>query len=104
MFGMASPSSSAPSATTGAPPRPQPPGAVPLAMPVLPQPKGKDTLMEALMDLDDDGLDDDDEGEVVFGGEDDGSSEGGPSGGGGGMRRRRVRRGRDVEGTADASE
>jgi hypothetical protein len=45
-FGMASPSSSAPSATTGDPP-PQPPGAVPLAMPVSPQPKGKDTLMEA---------------------------------------------------------
>jgi len=48
---------------------------------VSPEPKGKDTLMEALMDLDDDGLDDE-EGEVVFGGGDDGRVEGGPSGGG----------------------
>ncbi len=40
-------------------------------IPVAPQPKEKDALMEALMDLDDDGLDD--EGEVLF----DGSGGGG---------------------------
>jgi len=42
----------------------------PLEVPVSPQPKQKDALMEALMDLDDDGLDDD-VGEIVFEGGDD---------------------------------
>ena len=38
----------------------------PLEIPMSPPPREKDSLMEALMGLDDDGLDDDGEGEVVF--------------------------------------
>ena len=44
-------------------------GLAPLVMTSSPQPRGKDTLMEALMDLEDDGLGKD--GEVVFGGDGD---------------------------------
>lgn len=44
----------------------------PLEIPSTPQPKEKDALMEALMDLDDDGLEDE-EGEVVFETDDDDS-------------------------------
>ena len=61
-------SGSSTSAKTGAPPTGGG-GAVSLVIPSSPQPRGKDTLMEALMDLEDDGLED--EGEVVFEGNDD---------------------------------
>ncbi|KAL3775396.1 hypothetical protein ACHAW5_009953 [Stephanodiscus triporus] len=77
-FGLDAPTNNSAKSAAGAPP----PGGVggggksatPLAMPVSPQPKGKDTLMEALMDLEDEqGLEDD--GEVVFGGGDDGDGD-----------------------------
>ncbi|KAL3761589.1 hypothetical protein ACHAWU_000076 [Discostella pseudostelligera] len=62
-FGLNSPSKSATDASDSK--------ARPLEIPVTPQPKEKDALMEALMDLEDDGLDD--EGEVLFdGGDSDG--------------------------------
>lgn len=56
-FGLDVPSKPAANASAGA--------SKPLEVPPSPQPKERDSLMEALMDLDDDGFDDD-EGEVVF--------------------------------------
>jgi hypothetical protein len=67
-FGLDAPapmSGSAVSAKNGAPPTGGK-GAVPLVMPSSPQPRrGEDTLMEPLMDLEDNGLDN--EGKVMFG-------------------------------------
>ncbi|KAL7537743.1 hypothetical protein ACHAXR_008028 [Thalassiosira sp. AJA248-18] len=56
-FGLDSPSKPTADASAGSTSKP-------LEVPLTPLPKQKDELMEALMDLDDDGLDD--EGEVVF--------------------------------------
>ena len=74
--GLAPASGSSTSAKTGAPPTGGG-GAVSLVIPSSPQPRGKDTLMEALMDLEDDGLED--EGEVVFEGNDDNGNTSSPA-------------------------
>ena len=78
-FGLDAPapaSGSFTSAKTGAPPMGGR-GAIPQVIPSSPQPKGKDTLMEALMDLEDDGLED--EREVVFEGNDDNNNTSSPA-------------------------